>query len=250
MLRSVDIVGYGSFGKLAHTLLQRFAPDIEVCIFSSRAQPDSETFFSLEEVAQCDAVILAVPIHVFEEHVQNIMPLVRPETVLVDVSTVKMHTGEILRRVVAGRPYLATHPMWGPESYQKRDGDVAGFRIVVTEHTLTQEIYAALRDTLEKIGFSIVEMSAEQHDRHLAETLFLTHFIGQIIAKGGFGRTEIDTVSFGSLMDAVESVKHDTALFRDVCAFNPFCEEVLERLEIAEQDVHALLEKRGAYVRA
>ena len=86
-------------------------------------------------------------------------------------------------------------------------------------------------------------MSAEQHDRHLAETLFLTHFLGQTVARGGFDRTEIDSISFGFLMDAVESVKRDTELFRDVYRYNPFCEEVLRRFEKAEGEVHALLRR-------
>jgi hypothetical protein len=44
-------------------------------------------------------------------------------------------------------------------------------------------------------------------------------------------------------MDAVESVRSDTELFRDVFAFNPYCEEIIARFEKAESEVHTLLEK-------
>jgi hypothetical protein len=77
----------------------------------------------------------------------------------------------------------------------------------------------------------------------LAETLFLTHYVAQMVAAGGFVRTDIDTLSFGYLMDAVESVKGDTELFRDVFAFNPYCRETIARLEKAEAGVHTLLER-------
>jgi hypothetical protein len=40
-------------------------------------------------------------------------------------------------------------------------------------------------------------------------------------------------------------VKGDTELFRDVFAFNPYCEETIRRFEVAEAAVHALLEKPG-----
>ena len=93
----------------------------------------------------------------------------------------------------------------------------------------------------QELGFDVVEMDAEAHDRHLAETLFLTHFVGQTISRAGFNRTEIDTVSFDYLMDAMESVRHDTELFKDVFRYNPFCEEVLKRFEKAEGEVHSLL---------
>ena len=109
--------------------------------------------------------------------------------------------------------FLSMHPMFGPESYAQRDGNVSGFRIVITGHNTPGNIYAAFCDTLTDAGFSIIETTADAHDKDLAETLFLTHYIGQIVAHGGFERSDIETVSFGSLMDAVDSVRHDTGLF-------------------------------------
>ncbi len=241
---TVGIVGYGKFGALTHQLVKRFVPDAQVRIFSSRAQPDGTLFFSLEEVAKSDAVILSVPIHTFEENLQKILPFIGEHTVLVDVATVKMHTVEILKRLAPASRWVATHPMWGPESYAKRGGDVAGFRIVITESTIPQEQRAAAVSFLKECGFDVVEMSPEQHDQHLAETLFLTHFIGQSVARAGFGRTPIDTVSFGFLMDAMESVRHDTELFQDVFRFNPYCKEVLKKFEVAEEAVQALLSEK------
>jgi prephenate dehydrogenase len=87
-------------------------------------------------------------------------------------------------------------------------------------------------------------MTAESHDRLLAETLFLTHYVAQAVARGGFVRTDIDTLSFGFLMDAVESVKNDVDLFRDVFFFNPYCEDIIVRFERAEWELHALLDGR------
>lgn len=244
-IRSIGIVGYGAFGKLLHTLIHRFASSVEVRICSSKHQPDGVTFFSLEDAAKSDAIILTVPISAFEETVVKVVPLMREDAVLVDVATVKVHTVEVLKRLAAGRKYIATHPMWGPESYEKRNGDVTGFRIVMTDGTLEAEDYSALTGFLRQCGFDVVEMTAEAHDKHLAETLFLTHLIGQIVARAGFQRTEIDTVSFGHLMDAMESVRHDTGLFADVYRFNPYCRDVLERFSVSEAEVRALLEKEG-----
>ncbi len=239
---SVGIIGYGSFGALLETLVNQFAPTVEVKIFSSRREPDGTQFFSFEEVAACDIVIPSVPIHAFEETVAKLLPLMRPEGIIVDVATVKVHTVGVLRRLASDRHWVATHPMFGPESFAKRNGDVTGFRIVLTEHTLPTEQYTQLVDFLRARGFSVVEMSPEEHDQHLAETLFLTHLVGQIIARGNFGRTEIDTVSFGYLMDAVESVKQDTVLFQGVFRYNPYCRDVLNRFGIAEGEVQQLLQ--------
>lgn len=241
MIRAVGIVGYGSFGKLLETLVTRFAPQVTIKIHSSRFPADGKKFFELADVAQCDAVVLAVPIAAFEETLAKVVTLLGPKTVIVDIATVKVHTLQALKKLAGGKKYIATHPMWGPESYEKTKGDVSGYRIVMCDGTVPTEQYAQLCEFLKHCGFDVIEMSAEAHDKHLAETLFLTHFVGQTISRGGFDRTEIDTVSFGYLMDATESVKHDTQLFKDVYKFDPFCEETLKRFENAEGEVHKLL---------
>jgi prephenate dehydrogenase len=127
--------------------------------------------------------------------------------------------------------------MFGPESYQKYGGNVNGFRIVVTDYVLANDQYQVLKNIFATLGFLIIEMTADEHDARLAETLFLTHYIGQSITKAGFERTPIDTLSFQFLMDAVESVKDDTELFRDVYRFNPYCVAVAERFHAAQDAV-------------
>lgn len=240
---TIGIIGYGSFGAFLEVLINRFAPSITVKIYSSRFEPDGAKFFTLEEVAGSDAVILAVPIAVFEDTLKKIVPLMKPEGIIIDVATVKVHTVALLKKLAANQPYLAAHPMFGPESYAKKGGEVNGLRIVMTDITIPAKQYQEFVLFLKKCGFDVIEMSAESHDKHLAETLFLTHFVGQVVSRGKFDRTAIDTVSFGYLMDATESVKHDTSLFQDVYRFNPYCEEVLKRFEASEAEVHTLLKE-------
>jgi prephenate dehydrogenase len=237
MIQSIGLIGYGHFGAFLQVLAERYIPDAELKIFSRRRTPDEELFFPLEAVAACDAVILAVPIGEYGDYLDRIDPFLRADSVIVDVATVKKYTGDLLRAAAKGRPFIALHPMFGPESYAKRDGDLSGFRIVVTESTLEAERYQKLLRQLRSIGFSVVEKSADAHDRDLAETLFLTHYIGQVVAQGGFERTDIDTVSFGYLMDAVDSVRHDRRLFDDVFKFNPYCRQVIERFDKSERKV-------------
>lgn len=241
MIRSVGIVGYGHFGKLVHALLQRMAPQTGVKVFSQRAKPDGALFFSLADVAACDAVVVCVPIRAFEATVEKLLPLLGWATVLVDISTVKLHAVEVLQRRAPDKRWIAAHPMFGPESYAKQGNNVSGFRIVVTKHTLGVTEYKELHKTLTDSGFVVVEKSADEHDRQLAETLFLTHYIGQVISRAGFRRTDIDTVSFGYLYDAVESVRNDTELFEDVYAYNPYCKTVIEKFDEKEREVKGLL---------
>ena len=237
MIHSFGIVGYGHFGAFLHILAKRHVPDAQLKIYSRRDAPDDVLFFPVEEVAACDVVILAVPIGQYQDVLDRISPHLGAGSILVDIATVKKYTGDLVRAAAGGRPFIAMHPMFGPESYARRGGDVSGFRIVVTESTLDAERYEALLGQLRSIGFSIVETDADAHDKDLAETLFLTHYVGQVVARGGFERTDIDTVSFGYLMDAVDSVRHDTRLFDDVFRFNPYCRQVIERFDKSERKI-------------
>lgn len=237
--KSVGIIGYGNFGAFLHELIRRLAPSVEIKIFSPEKSVDGTRFFSRAEVAQCDAVVFAAPIREYENALKETVSLMKKRGIIVDVATVKMHTVGLLKKYCAGRPYIATHPMFGPESYAKRNKDVTDFRIVIAEHTLSDDVYSLLTNFLRQLHFNVIEMTADAHDKHLAETLFLTHFIGQVVTQAGFDRTEIDTVSFGFLMDAVESVRADTKLFTDVYRFNPHCADVLLLMESVERDVRS-----------
>jgi len=243
-IRSVGIIGHGHFGNLLQTLVRRFAPQAEIRMFSRKHAPDGKDFFSLDETAGCDIVFLAVPIHAIEATLKKIVPLLSEKGVLIDISTVKKYPIELLKKYAKGKRYIATHPMWGPETYKKRGGDISGLRIIVTDFTVPEKDVEDACSSLGKLGFEVIRMTADKHDKHLADTLFLTHFIGQIVSQAKFDRTEIDTISFGYLLDAVESVKHDQKLFQDVFKYNPYCRKVLKKFGAAERKVQKLLQKR------
>lgn len=242
MISTVGIVGHGHFGQFLEELGGRFFPDIKIKIYSRRAEIDNHVFFSLEEVAHCDVVILCGAIREYEEQIKSVIKLSLPETIIVDVATVKKYTSELLREHCEDRRFLSTHPMFGPESYKKHGGNINGFRIVVTDYVFANDQYQVLKNAFASLGFLIIEMTADEHDKRLAETLFLTHYVGQSILEAGFNRTSIDTLSFQFLMDAVESVKDDTKLFQDVYCFNPYCKEVADRLHAAQEEVFRKLQ--------
>ena len=181
MVSSVGIIGYGHFGKFLHELAGRFFPEITVKIYSRRSTPDEQTFFTLEEASACDVVILCGAINEYEEQLKSVLQYTSPDTVVIDVATVKKHTSELLRKHCEGCRFISTHPMFGPESYKKHDGNISGFKIVVTDYILQNDQYRLIKNQFATFGFLIIEMTADEHDKRLAETLFLTHYVGQSI---------------------------------------------------------------------
>jgi prephenate dehydrogenase len=215
-------------------------------VHSRRHEPDQKDYFDLKTTAQSDVVILCDGIHEYEERLKAVLEYALPDTILVDVATVKKLTSELCQKYCSCRRFISTHPMFGPASYKKHGGDVHGFRVVVTDYSLRNDTYQLLKAKFSGLGFDIVEMTADEHDQRLAETLFLTHYIGQSIVTAGFSRTKMDTLSFQFLMDAVESVKDDQKLFEDVYRFNPYCKAVAERLHDAQEAVFEGLVTKSA----
>jgi prephenate dehydrogenase len=231
------IIGYGQFGAFVAELLARFVPEAPVYIYSQRHAADGQKFYTLTEAAACDVVILCCAISEHERTLLEVLPHLRPDSILVDVATVKKYPTEIFQKYAPDRRWVSCHPMFGPESYKKTNGDVSGYRIVVTDYTLVNDSYFKVKNFFSRLGFIVIEMSPDEHDQLLAETLFLTHYIGQTVSAAGFKRTNIDTVSFNSLMNAVEIVMKDKRLFTDVYRFNPYCKEVAKRFHDAQEKV-------------
>ena len=246
-LSTIGIIGNGYFGTFVAVLAARFMPDVSVRIYSKRSEADGLQFFSLADTADCDVVILCGSIASYEDQLRSIVPYLRPEMVVVDVATVKVYTEKLCQTILGSQPYVCMHPMFGPESYRARAEDVTGLRIVVTGSTLPAPLYETVRSMLAACGFLVITMTSDEHDKLLAETLFLTHYVSQTVLAqpGEFIRTAIDTPSYHALLQAVESVKNDYQLFRDVYRFNPYCKVVADRFHQAETRLWETLQRTG-----
>lgn len=233
----MGIIGYGDFGELAHRVIGRQFADVEVRVSSSSNDTDNKTFFEFEAVCQSDVVIVTVPIAVFAEVIEKGAAHFSEDTVMVDVCTVKVHPAEVLQECDEDFSYLCTHPLFGPHSFENNGNSLAGLRIVLSEHNLGDAHYEELKKLLRSLELELIEMSAEEHDRFMARTLFVTHLVGQTLQPLELGRTAVDTPSFEHLMIAAESVADDAKLFADVYQYNPYCKKVLEEYSDALGEV-------------
>lgn len=229
---TIGIIGYGHFGAFLANCVRTYAPQVTLKVHSSRYEPDGTQFFSFADACAVDVLILAVPIPAYADTIQRITSHIRPDTIVCDVATVKTHTVTLLQNSGIAR-YVATHPMFGPESYNKGGSTLRGLRLVICASTLPDDEETHFTQLLSGTGLVLMRLDADTHDRHLANSLFLTHLIGRTITAAGFSRTPIDTLSFGYLMDAVESVAPDEQLFHDVYTYNPYCRQTLSRYQHA-----------------
>jgi len=90
--------------------------------------------------------------------------------------------------------------------------------------------YARVRRAFERKGLELVEMTPREHDRRMASSLVLTHFIGRGLIEYGAAPTGIDTEGYKRLLRILQTVQNDTAqLFRDMNRYNAYAPAMRRR---------------------
>ncbi len=235
---TVGIVGYGRFGKLVAGYI---AGQSRVLVFDQakkRLSPSQSKIrrASLQKVAACPVVILAVPISSMYEALMQISPHVQPGALIIDVCSVKIGPVKWMRDILPRNTYiLGTHPLFGPDSA----GDsLEGHRVVLCPVRLPRPLLAGIAGLLRKRGLNVKVMSAARHDKEMADSLFLTQLVGRWISAAGFVEREYSTNSYSALMKLVRIADNDTReLFRDMYVHNPYAASTLKKLMRAQKRI-------------
>ncbi|QTA81459.1 Prephenate dehydrogenase [Desulfonema limicola] len=222
----IGIIGFGRFGRLMAGYLVK---DFKVFVYNKgnneeKIKKTGAFPASLEEVCRQRSVILSVPISVFEEHLKMIAPLLKKDTLVADVCSVKSYPVQWMKQHLPKHvSILATHPMFGPDSAKN---SLLDRKIVLCKERIDEARYGRVRAYLEKKGLNVIETTAEEHDRQIAVSLSLTHFIGRSLEEFGAKELIVDTEGYKRLLHILGVVTHDTwQLFQDMHYYNPYAKE-------------------------
>lgn len=225
----IGVVGFGRFGALASRYL---AEKCKVFVYSrSQSARAIETCgasrTSLEDACKQPFLVLSVPISAMRSTLKRIAPHLAPDTVVVDVCSVKLLPIKWMQELLPrGAAILGTHPMFGPDSAADSLRDR---KIVLCNVTTPEETYARIYHYLTTRGLDVIETTPEEHDRQIAVSLSLTHFIGRSLAEFGADALRIDTEGYRRLTYTLEVVEHDTwQLFQDMHRYNPYAGKMRE----------------------
>ena len=222
----IGIIGFGRFGKLtARYLAEEF--DVAVYHRTDKLMEINRTgarAASLETVCRQDIVIPCVPISVFQEVLQDIAPLLRPDALVVDVCSVKEYPVRLMTDILPQTvSILATHPMFGPDS---ASDSLEGGKICLCEVRIAKKKCRNIKAYLESKGLVVVEATPQEHDEQIATSLSLTHFIGRTLSEYGAKQLDIDTEGYKRLLHILEVVERDTwQLFLDMHHYNGYAKE-------------------------
>ncbi|MGE0082945.1 MAG: prephenate dehydrogenase/arogenate dehydrogenase family protein [Desulfococcaceae bacterium] len=222
----IGIIGFGRFGKLMAGYL---SGDFEVFIYNRSGKDEEIRKIGakpavLAEVCSQKVLILSVPISAMQGFLKEISPLLRKDAVVVDVCSVKVWPVQWMQELLPQSvSILATHPMFGPDSAAQSLHDR---KIVLCPVRIEDSRYGKVKSWISSKGMIVIETTPEEHDRQIAVSLSLTHFIGRSLEEFGAKELIIDTEGYKRLLHILGVVTHDTwQLFMDMNRYNPYAKE-------------------------
>ena len=227
-MNSVGIIGFGRFGKVLANILQRgFA--IKAYDPKPAGPFPGVQFLDLDTVLNEKVVFIAVPIRHFESVIADISKKLKKETTLIDVCSVKSYPVNIMLKILPDHiGVIATHPMFGPDSYMSN----SNLKMMINNTRDLHNQYSFWKRFFSDQSIQIIEMTPDQHDRLAAKTQGVTHFLGRMLKEFGIKKTNIDTQGFRDLLDLVGQTCNDTwELYADLQLYNPYTEDMVEKLK-------------------
>ena len=234
----IGIVGFGRFGKLTAQYLSK---DYDVYVYdivdrSDEIAAGGSIPAALEEVCQQEVVILPVPISELRQTLATISPLLKKGAVVVDVCSVKEYPARWMKELLPEDVYiLATHPIFGPDSAAD---SLKGRKIALCKQRIETACYEKIKAYLTSKGLIVIETTTAEHDRQIAVSLALTHFIGRSLSEFGADNLSMDSEGYKRLLHILEVVEHDTwQLFEDMHRYNPYAGEKREEFMAAMRSI-------------
>ena len=209
---TVGVVGFGRFGKYIAERMSNWGFKVYATSrrdYSKDVLNTDITFLNQDDFinTSIDIVVFAPSILSFKAVIDSFPSEFYKGKLVVDVLSVKLYPQEVLRNL-KGCDILLTHPMFGPDS-----GKYSwwGKKFVYTKEVIKeQERCNTFINFWREQGCEIIEMSCEEHDASVANSQFLTHFIGRTLELLDCKNTRIDTDGYESLLKIKEYTVNDS----------------------------------------
>ncbi|RTE65144.1 bifunctional prephenate dehydrogenase/3-phosphoshikimate 1-carboxyvinyltransferase [Amphritea opalescens] len=137
----------------------------------------------LAEAAIADVIVLAVPVKAIEAVLAELKPVLRPETILTDVGSVKGNVVKAAERLFGEVParFIPGHPIAGSEKSGITAADATLFehhKVILTPLPQSdREALTLIARMWQAVGAEVLQMDVARHDEVLAATSHLPHLL-------------------------------------------------------------------------
>lgn len=169
--RKIAVIGgHGAMGSLFVDLFRELGNEVIVSDLETKITPT-------EAARESDAVLVSVPIRSTLEVIRSVGPACRRDALLLDVTSTKMDPLRVMCEA-SDCNVIGTHPMFGPGVNTLQEQ-----RIVVVPGRIHEgsDWEHWLRTCIRARGLTIIDATAEEHDRSMSIVQVLTHFSTEVL---------------------------------------------------------------------
>ena len=169
-----------------------------------------------------DIIIISVSILSFEKVIVDLFNNIEllKNKLIIDVLSVKKYPKQIILKHFDldkyNIDYLATHPMFGPDSGWKNRPMVYTNIRIINENRATLFL-----DIFRKELCKMIPLTCDIHDNYSAKSQFITHLTGRILNELELETTPINTNGYNSLLELFDNTCNDSFdLFSGLYQYN------------------------------
>lgn len=201
-----------------------------------------QRFTDLEEIKQFspELVINAVTVKYTLPAFQEVLPYLPKDCILSDIASVK--TGLKAFYETCKRPYVSTHPMFGPtfaNLHQLNEENA----IIINEGDYMGRIF--FKDLYQRLGLNIYEYSFQEHDETVAYSLSIP-FVSTFAFAAVMKHQDAPGTTFKRHMKIAKGVLNEDDYLLQEILFNPFTSGQVAKIREALKELIDIIDHKDA----
>jgi prephenate dehydrogenase len=180
----IGIIGAGKMGRWFARLLIKegfevVLSDKEKSLLESLpAEIKASIETNIRVIEGSDIVLLAVSIDGIEGAVKEIAPYVKPDQIIIDITSIKMLPVDLMHRYLKQATVLGTHPLFGPGAESLTSQNF----VLTPTNEQENDLARKVTDYLIRHGARVTWMTPQKHDEVMSVILGLSHYISIVAA--------------------------------------------------------------------
>ena len=234
-------------GKMGSFFIDLLSFEHEVAVYEKdirrmRFTYNCQRFTNLEEIKQFspELVINAVTVKYTLPAFQEVLPYLPKDCILSDIASVK--TGLKAFYETCNRPYVSTHPMFGPtfaNLHQLNEENA----IIINEGDYMGRIF--FKDLYQRLGLIIYEYSFQEHDETVAYSLSIP-FVSTFAFAAVMKHQDAPGTTFKRHMKIAKGVLNEDDYLLQEILFNPFTSGQVAKIREALKELIDIIDHKDA----
>jgi prephenate dehydrogenase len=240
----IQILGAGKMGSFFADVLSF---EHEIAIFDKNPERLRFTYNCIrmsnpEEITQFEPEILinAATVQYTIEAFKLILPYIPEICIISDIASVKTGLKEFYQE--AGRPFVSTHPMFGP-TFANLGNLSSENAIIISESTHLGKIF--FRDLYNSLKLNVCEYTFDEHDETVAYSLSIP-FASTLVFASVMKHQDAPGTTFKKHMNIARGLLSEDDYLLTEILFNPHSPEQLELIRKELANLLKIIEKRDS----